>query len=201
MCWINTIYDNYKDTLLSLNKRNVITRESILQIINISEDNIKDGLSIEDMLPFFKKYSLSVRIFDAFYKLIFKYDPEKRNHNNKVLYCMMNDNHIYTINQNALSLQHISEDEEPNEYLVYASNDYHVKENEAIYNFMIDTIDDILEIAKSKITLGNCAKVTDMASRTATRFLIHKSNNLIDLLYECIAAGYKPGIGFTCGNV
>ena len=73
---INTIYDNYKDTLLSLNKRNVITRESILQIISKTEDNIKDGLSIEDMLPFFKKYSLSVRIFDAFYKLIFKYDPE-----------------------------------------------------------------------------------------------------------------------------
>ena len=81
-----------------------------------------------------------MRIFDAFYKLIFKYDPEKRNHNNKVLYCMMNDNHIYTINQNALSLQHISEDEEPNEYLVYASNDYRVKEKEAIDNFMVDTI-------------------------------------------------------------
>ena len=53
-CWINTIYDNYKDTLLSLNKRNVITRESILQIINKTEDNVKDGLSIEDMSPFFK---------------------------------------------------------------------------------------------------------------------------------------------------
>jgi len=54
-CWINTIYENYKDTLLSLNKRNVITRESILQIINKTEDNLKDGLSIEDVLPFFKK--------------------------------------------------------------------------------------------------------------------------------------------------
>jgi len=102
---------------------------------------------------------------------------------------MMNDNHIYTINQNALSLQHVSKDEEPNEYLVYASNDYHIKEKEAIDNSMIDTIDDILEIAK----------VT--ASDTPTRFLIHKSNNLIDLLYDCIAAGYKPGIGFTRGNV
>jgi len=101
----------------------------------------------------------------------------------------MNDNHIYTINQNALSLQHVSEDEEPNEYLVYASNDYHVKEKEAIDNFMIDTIDDILKLAK----------VT--ASDTPTRFLIHKSNNLIDLLYDCIASGYKPGIGFTRGNV
>ena len=33
-CWINTLYDNYKDTLLSLKKRKVITRESILQILN-----------------------------------------------------------------------------------------------------------------------------------------------------------------------
>ena len=54
---------------------------------------------------------------------------------------------------------------------------------------MTDTIDDILKLAK----------VT--ASDTPTRFLIHKSNNLIDLLYDCIASCYKPGIGFTRGNV
>ena len=40
-CWINTLYDNYKDTLLSLKKRKVITRESILQILDKTEDIIK----------------------------------------------------------------------------------------------------------------------------------------------------------------
>ena len=51
-CWINTLYDNYKDTLLSLKKRKVITRESILQILNKTEDDIKNGLSINDVIPF-----------------------------------------------------------------------------------------------------------------------------------------------------
>ena len=51
-CWINTLYDSYKDTLLYLKKRKVITRESILQILNRTEENIKDGLSINDVIPF-----------------------------------------------------------------------------------------------------------------------------------------------------
>ena len=53
-CWINTLYDNYKDTLLSLKKRKVITRESILQILNKTEDDIKNGLSINDVILFFR---------------------------------------------------------------------------------------------------------------------------------------------------
>ena len=52
-CWINTLYDFYKDTLLSTNKkRNVITREIILKIIGKSEETIKSVISIDDMTPF-----------------------------------------------------------------------------------------------------------------------------------------------------
>jgi len=52
-CWINTLYDFYKDTLLSTNKkRNVITREIILNVLNRTEEDIKEGLSVEDGLPF-----------------------------------------------------------------------------------------------------------------------------------------------------
>ena len=75
----------YKDTLLSTNKnRNVITKEIILNVLNRTEENIKEGLSVEDILPFFIKYKLRLRVFDMFYKLIFKYDPPSFNNNNKV---------------------------------------------------------------------------------------------------------------------
>jgi hypothetical protein len=52
-CWINTLYDVYGDNLLSsTKKRNAVTREIILQIINKTEDDIKNGLSVHDILPF-----------------------------------------------------------------------------------------------------------------------------------------------------
>ena len=54
-CWINTLYDLYKDNLLSPNKQRYrITRDVILSTINKTEENVKYGLTI-DVLPFFGK--------------------------------------------------------------------------------------------------------------------------------------------------
>ena len=49
-CWLNAILDNYSHTLLSQKKNN---REKILEIINKTEDNIKSGISVNEMIPFF----------------------------------------------------------------------------------------------------------------------------------------------------
>ena len=55
-CWINALYGRYGDNLLSQEKkRNLITRGIILEILGKTEDNIKEGLSITDVLPFFCK--------------------------------------------------------------------------------------------------------------------------------------------------
>ena len=45
----------------------------------IRDRNIREGLSIEEVLPFFQKYKLKLRVFDIFYNLIYKYDPEVPN--------------------------------------------------------------------------------------------------------------------------
>jgi len=57
-CWLNTLYDHYHDTLLNPNRsqRYVVTREKILNIINRTEETIKDGLTIDDILPFFPTF-------------------------------------------------------------------------------------------------------------------------------------------------
>jgi hypothetical protein len=53
-CWINTLYDNYEKTLLRPEKtKNRITRETILEVLGRTEEDIKDGLTIEEVLPFF----------------------------------------------------------------------------------------------------------------------------------------------------
>ncbi|MFM7986882.1 MAG: hypothetical protein ACKPKO_46965 [Candidatus Fonsibacter sp.] len=66
---------------------------------------IKLGLSIYDILPFFVKYRLQLRVFASVYNLIYRYDPPNVNHHNKVLYCMMKYDHIYTLNHNIKSLE------------------------------------------------------------------------------------------------
>jgi hypothetical protein len=54
-CWINTIVDFYGSTLMSENKRKHVTREIILQDINKTEENIKDGVSVKDIISFFSQ--------------------------------------------------------------------------------------------------------------------------------------------------
>jgi hypothetical protein len=99
-CWINTIYDNYEKTLLRPEKtKNRITRETILEVLGRTEEDIKDGLTIEEVLPFFEKYKLKLRVFDIFYNCIYKYDPEVPNFNNRPFYCVAEGDHIYILNR------------------------------------------------------------------------------------------------------
>ena len=47
-CWINSIYDCYHDTLLRTDKkRNMITRATILEVLGRTEDDIKQGLTVD----------------------------------------------------------------------------------------------------------------------------------------------------------
>ena len=55
---------------MSENKRKHATQEIILQDINKTEENIKDGVSVKYIIPFFKKYNLQLRVFDIFGKCI-----------------------------------------------------------------------------------------------------------------------------------
>ena len=68
-CWINSITDFYGDTLMNTNrKRNILTRDKLLAILNKTEETVKLGISITDALPFFKLYKLKLRVFDVFGK-------------------------------------------------------------------------------------------------------------------------------------
>ena len=91
------MYDHYSDNLLRDNKRrNYISRQSILDLLGKTEETIKEGMTIEEVLPFFQQYKLKLRVFDVFYKLIYKYDPVVPNFNNKPFYCLTDGHHIYT---------------------------------------------------------------------------------------------------------
>ena len=50
-CWINCIVEMYNDFLFN-RKREPLTREKLLNIIDKTEDNVKDGVTISQMIPF-----------------------------------------------------------------------------------------------------------------------------------------------------
>ena len=98
-CWINTIVDFYGDNIISDKKRNRVTRETILQDIGMSEEDIQNnGISVNNIVPFFSKHNLQLKVFDVYGKCIFKYNPPVRNHHNKIAYCMVKGDHVYTLN-------------------------------------------------------------------------------------------------------
>ena len=85
-------------------------------------------------------------------KLILKYDPVKPNHHNKVLYCMVKEDHVYTLNNNLKELQQKSAAED--DMLAKASENYYIKDEPAVPTFrMIDGIDDIAKIKENKVII------------------------------------------------
>jgi hypothetical protein len=194
-CFINSLYDFYRDSLLSTNKkRNVITRETILKDLRKTEEDVKEGLSIEDVRPFFEKHRLQLRVFDKFYKLLFKYDPPNRNHHNKAMYCMAADGHIYTLNhcQSRIEQKQDKEDDELEINLAVGENFVIREEAEATPAKMITDVNDLLRVVREQGEGGDGKKFLK---------LVHREDNLTDLLYQLLDAGYSPGVNFEAGRI
>ena len=137
---------------------------------------------MEDVLPFFQKYRVKLRVFDKFYKLIFRYDPEIPNFNQKPMYCMTDGDHIYVLNHDLDKLaQKLDDDEE--EYRVYASPDYRVDEEKTAARYrMIEDVDDILHILR---------KLED-EEESELVYLVHKYDDLEEILWQLREAGHTP---------
>ena len=182
-CWINTIYDFYKDTLLRENKRHRITREDILKTIGHTEETVKNGITLNEITHFFIKYKLFLRVFDPFYKLIYSYDPPVSDHNNKRMYCMIKGNHVYTLNHD-LKMLNQKLDEDDDDMKIKVSSNFHIKEDDGhIEHKMIKNINDLIDIVR-----------TYPQDEKAIVNLILENNDLSEFVFELKYAGYEPSI-------
>jgi hypothetical protein len=179
--------DYYGETILSPDRavRYRITREKMLDILNVNEETIKEGLSVLQVVPFFEKFKLCLKVFDEIGKLIYKYIPDSPNKNEKRCYVQLKGNHIYTMNNNLEKLR--LKDVDDDELCLYTpSSNYYINEDaEPIQAKMITCIDDITNIMK------------DNTDENIT--LIHNENNLIKCCFDLIQSGYHPKIKFL-GN-
>ena len=148
-CWINLLIDHYKDTLMSKNKweSKRLTREKILKLMNKTEEEFKEnGASVEDMKPVFEEFRLSVRLYNCFSKRVFTFDPDKKNKHNTALYGLIKGNHIYTMNDNIISVAHR---EITDNLKLCASTDYQLNSKEEPVKYeMFNGVDDVMKILK-----------------------------------------------------
>ena len=189
MCWINTLSDHYKDTLMSENKwqSKRMTREKIFGLMNVSEEEFrKNGASVEDMKPVFEEFKLTVRLYNFLGQKVFSYEPVKKNKNVSVLFGLIKGNHIYTMNDNIMS---ISRRDFQENMKLCASTDFHLnsKEKPVKYEFFND-INDVMKIVENNEEEGEVNLV---------------SNKSLNSVYcEFHRAGYEAKIIMgACGNI
>jgi hypothetical protein len=222
-CFLNSFIDFYGDNLMVKNKRNVITRSKLLQILNKNEIDIKAGLTIEEVKVLFKHFKLKMRVFDEFMNLIDSYDPEIKNFNNIPFYCLCKNNHVYTLKHD---LKHLQQNMDPDDKIKIslASSNYYVKEN-SNYNtyMMMSGIDDIPKKCKNVIYSYRWAKLMikllknktkddheleiigtmsdKLENKNTTLYFIHYNDDLMKLYLDLKDAGYDAGIKYQCGRI
>ena len=186
-CWINSLSDFYRDTLMDYGKRNQLTREKIIEIIG-RNDFYSNGASIEEMDKVFKAFKIPARIYNSFNKLIYKHEPEHNKRRIKPFYAIVKNSHIYTINNDLKSIEH-KQNEEEERPLVKASTDYHLNEKEEPPEFKMfrDTHDILKMVSKDK--------------EPKTIHLVPDLNNLTEIFFELVNARYEPQIRFQAGII
>ena len=155
-CFLNAIVELYsceKGLLDPEKTQNIITREMILELLGRTEEDIKEGLTIDEVLPFFVQYKLKLRVYDLYYNLIHRQDPEVPNFHNKPMYCLTDGNHIYLLNKDLESLAQQTKDED---YKVVAGSDFMTpdKPTKADHK-MIEHIDELLDILRASDSSGS----------------------------------------------
>ena len=107
-------------------KREPLTREKLLKLIDKTEDDVKEGITISQMTPFFDKYDIPVKLFDVNYNLRWRRNQNCINQHIKPLYVLMKDNHIYILNRDLNRLEQKLNEE--HRVKLTASENYYVNE-------------------------------------------------------------------------
>ncbi len=96
-----------------------------------------------------KKYKVKLQVYDVFYNLVHKYDPEVPNFNHRPFYCVTDGDHIYTLNKDADNLAHKSADDD---YKVSVGTNFRIpdKPSQKSNQIIIEHIDEMLEILREQ---------------------------------------------------
>ena len=186
-CFIDALLNFYDDYYPKENtqRRLGMTRENILKILNLTNDTVKFGISINQMEKVFETYKIRIKIWDFLYNIVYEYTPEKYQ-KLPILKAIVKNNHIYLVNSNENELKNYKAD-----YQIYASSNFKIKEdtNDNIIFEMIEHATDMQKIMKLKTDEDNFI------------YTVVKNDKIIELLYELKSVGYEPNVFYVNGQL
>ena len=147
-----------------------------------------------------------MRVFNVFYKRIFRYDPPVENRDNKPMYVLADGDHIYTLSHDIKRLAQNQEEEDDSEYALRASPDYNISEDrDFVSHKMIEHIDDIIKILRAVPTATmdeNIEAHTDAQAAKVQHitYLVQKENDMA-ILWQLYAAKFMPQISYQAGRI
>ena len=188
-CWINHLLETYEGTELTREKRGslakTLSRKKILELLNTTEEDIHEyGISINNMKKVFQFFSIPVKLYNYQSQLIFQYIPSNygNGHRKRIFTALIKNNHIYPINANQERLCQLSG--QPSFEFTASKNFYITDKTEPPKYKMFSHIDELL-------------KFTDQDEY----YLIHKDNNMTEVLYQFKKVGYEPYIRYRAGRI
>ena len=189
-CWINHLLETYEGTELTGEKRGslakTLSRKKILELLNTTEEDIHEyGISINAMKKVFQFFNLPVKLYNYQCQLIFQYFPSDygRGHRKRIFTALIKNNHIYPINTNQDRLSQVDGKERCLDIKV--SKHFYITDKTVPPKYkMFSHIDELL-------------KLTDQDEY----YLVHKDNNLTEVLYQFKKVGYEPYIRYRAGKI
>ena len=189
-CWINHLLETYEGTELAREKRGslakTLSRKKILELLKTTEEDIHEyGISINNMKKVFQFFNLPVKLYNYQCQLIFQYFPSNytKGHSKRIFTALIKNNHIYPINANQDRLSQVDGKEKSLDIKV--SKNFYITDKTAPPKYkMFSHIDELL-------------KLTDQDEY----YLIHKDNNLMEVLYQFKKVGYEPYIRYRAGKI
>ena len=189
-CWINHLLETYEGTELAREKRGslakTLSRKKILELLHTTEEDMHEyGISINNMKKVFQFFNIPVKLYDCQCQLIFQYFPPNhdKGHRKRIFTALIKNNHIYPINGNQDRLFQL--DGEKKRIDIKASKNFYITDRTEPPKYkMFSHIDELL-------------KLTDKDEY----YLVHKDNNLTEVLYQFKKVGYEPYIRYRAGQI
>ena len=187
-CWLSLLLDIYKTPIEKWYKKVDLTYQPLHNIIAPDKDLniIENGYYFDEILNFFKMYKIAIYLFDINLNIVNFYEPNIRNSHIApfVLYVVFHDKHIYRLDNNIKKLEQKLKDKMEKRVEVCSipsSKFYIMKRDEEINSRMINTYEDLMEIANEPVE--NIKETIDI-------HILYNKPSCFDLWLEL----YKKGI-------
>lgn len=178
-CFLNAFLNKYDHKFKATNKQKHCDRETLLKLLNKSEEDVKNGVSLNEMIKIFNYYNVTVRAFDVHHRTIYE---RMGNNGSGILSLLLKDEHVYLMNHDEKAIAY----EKAKEYDLIVSNKFQIPKERQQSVYMIKSYADLYKICQEQY----------IAPGRDERILINfvYDGNLNDLLFDFKNNGVEPSI-------